>query len=133
MYRVLGIYLVLLLTTILKVKSSMNLLYEDDSLRTWNITLVPGEKLPMYTFENDYHFVVTKPSLIEIYNSTDDKLFKFQAEGTLGMKVVGDYYEPVSSEVKFPAKITRTCSIKNVGNDIYQEILFEKKKKKDEL
>jgi len=103
-------------------------IYEDNNVRIWNFTLAPGEMTSMHSHDNDYHFVSIAPSQLEVYGEAGDRLFDFRAEGVFGFKVEGAYLEPVGA--KFPVKVPRVHSAKNIGNSTYYEILYETKKPK---
>jgi hypothetical protein len=45
-------------------------IYEDDTVRVWNLTLVPGETMTNYMHSHDcfdYHFVAIQPTQLEVY------------------------------------------------------------------
>ena len=50
----------------------------------------------------------------------------FRAEGTLGFELVGDFLV-AKNNVELPFKVPRVHAAKNIGEDTYNEILFEHK------
>ena len=104
-----------------------NVIYEDDDVRIWNFTLAPGEMTSMHRHDHDYHFVVIKPTTLEVFGEDGSRLFDFWAEDTLGFKVVGDFLE-VQNGIDLPP-VPRVHAAKNIGTEIYYEILFETKPK----
>lgn len=104
-------------------------IYEDERVRVWNFTLAPGEMTSMHRHENDYHFVAIQPSQLQVWGEDGTILFEFRAEGTLGFKIEGEYLLPVSENVQLPYIVPRTHAAKNIGPNMYHEILFESKAK----
>ena len=109
-------------------------IYEDDVVKVWNFTLAPGETTSMHRHGCDYHFVAIEPTELEVFSETGERLFSFQAKGTLGFKIVGDNLEqlrptgvPVSEFI--PIRVPRTHAARNIGPYAYYEILYESKLK----
>lgn len=102
-----------------------SVIYEDDSVRVWNFTLAPGEMTSMHRHDYDYHFVAIKPTQLEVYGEDGSRLFDFRAEGVLGFKLVGDFLEPIGIDLPWP--VPSVHAAKNIGDDVYHEILFESK------
>lgn len=102
-------------------------IYEDERVRVWNFTLNPGEMTSMHRHDHDYHFVAVQPTQLEVWGEDGTVLFDFRAEGTLGFKVVGDYLHPIAENVRLPYLVPRTHAAKNIGPNVYNEILFESK------
>jgi hypothetical protein len=102
-----------------------SVIYEDDTVRVWNLTLAPSEMTSMHSHDYDYHFVAIKPTQLEVYGEDGSRLFDFRAEGALGFKLVGDFLEPIGIELPWP--VPRVHAAKNIGHDDYYEILFESK------
>jgi hypothetical protein len=102
-----------------------NVIYEDDTVRVWNFTLGPGEMTSMHRHDNDYRFVVIKPSQLQVWSQSGNALYDFRAEGVMGFKLKGDFLEPIG--IKFPHPVPRTHAAKNIGDSVYNEILFETK------
>jgi hypothetical protein len=58
-------------------------IYEDDTVRVWNLTLVPGETMTNYMRSHDcydYPFVAIQPTQLEVYGEDGSRLFDFRAE-----------------------------------------------------
>lgn len=102
-------------------------LYEDDRVRVWNFTLAPGQMTSMHRHDYDYHFIAIKPTQLEVWGENGSALFNFRAEGTIGFKVEGDYLVPISKDIQLPHAVPRVHAAKNIGNEMYYEILFESK------
>ena len=56
-----------------------------------NFTLSPGEMTSMHRHDFDYHFVVLKPTQLEVWGENRERLFDFRAEGTIGFQLKGDF------------------------------------------
>jgi hypothetical protein len=102
-----------------------NVIYEDDLVRVWNLTLASGEITSMHAHDFAYHFVAIKPTQLEVYGANGDRLFDFRAEGVLGFKVIGEFLVPQNIELPWP--VPRIHAAKNIGNETYYEILYESK------
>jgi len=103
-----------------------HVIYEDDFTRVWNFTLLPGEMTSMHRHDFDYTFLAVVPTRLAVWGNHGDYLFTFDAKGSLSFTVQGDYLEP-SADTKLPWKVPRTHVARNVGNDVYRELLFESK------
>jgi quercetin dioxygenase-like cupin family protein len=106
-------------------------IYEDASVRIWNFTLAPGEMTSMHEHRCNYHFVALQPSILEVFVTSGESLFSFEAKGVLGFKIVGDelvQVEPKDPAADFvPIRAPRVHSARNIGHTIYNELLFESK------
>ena len=98
---------------------------ENKYHRVWNFTLQPGEMTSMHRHDYDYSFVAVKPSQLEVFGEDGKRLFDFWAVEA-DLKINGDYLEPVG-DVKLPYKVPRIHSARNIGSNVYHEILFENK------
>jgi hypothetical protein len=78
----------------------------------------------LHRHEYDYHFVVLSPSQLEVTGENGIKLFDFRAEGTFGLRLVGDKLVPhVGSMGAIPA----VHAVKNIGDQLFHEYVFESK------
>ena len=102
-----------------------SVIFEDESVRIWNFTLAPGESTSLHRHDYDYHFVAIAPTQLKVWGEDGSRLFDFRAEGVLAFNVVGDYLEPVGIELPF--KVPRVHVAKNIGDSVYNEIIFESK------
>jgi hypothetical protein len=100
-------------------------IYEDEGVRVWNFTLAAGATTSMHRHDYDYHFVVIKPTQLEVWGENGDRLFDFRAEGVMGFKLIDELLVPQNHPLPFP--VPRTHAAKNIGPDDYYEILFEHK------
>ena len=98
---------------------------ENKYHRVWNFTLQPGEMTSMHRHDYDYSFVAVKPSRLEVFGEDGTRLFDFWAVEA-DLKINGDYLEPVGN-VKLPYKVPRIHSARNIGQNVYHELLFENK------
>ena len=98
---------------------------ENESQRIWNFTLKPGEMTSMHRHDFDYSFIAIKPSRLEVFGEDGQRLFDFWATEA-SLKINGDYLEPTGDE-KLPYKVPRVHAARNIGTDVYHEILFESK------
>lgn len=107
------------------------IIYEDDLVRIWNFTLAPGEMTSMHKHMCDYHFVAIQPTELEVYSESGARLFSFQAQGSLGFRIVDDdlvQNRPIGSNEDFvPIRAPRVHAARNIGSAIYNEILYERK------
>mmetsp|Transcript_96304 Transcript_96304/g.171090 ORF Transcript_96304/g.171090 Transcript_96304/m.171090 type:complete len:184 (-) Transcript_96304:59-610(-) len=103
-----------------------HVIYEDDFTRVWNFTLLPGEMTSMHRHDYDYTFLAVVPTRLAVWGSTGDYLFSFDAKGSLSFSVNGAYLEP-SADTKLPWQVPRIHVARNVGKDVYRELLFESK------
>ncbi|KAJ1417922.1 hypothetical protein B484DRAFT_400648 [Ochromonadaceae sp. CCMP2298] len=101
-------------------------IYEDEKVRVWNFTLAPGEMTSMHRHDYDYHFVAIKPTQLEVWGETGERLFDFRAEGTLGFTLEGEFLVPAKG-VNLPFAVPRIHAAKNIGPEDYHEIIFESK------
>ena len=108
-----------------------DLIYEDAVSRIWNFTLLPGEMTSMHSHDCNYHFVALRPTTLEVYGASGGKLFSFLAAGTMGFQVIGDELvqnTPSPQPIDYQRiRVPRIHAAKNIGQDIYQEILIESK------
>ena len=79
----------------------------------------------MHRHDYDYHFVVLKPTQLEVWGENNERLFDFRAEGTIGFKIKDNLLQPINVELPHP--VPRIHSAKNIGMTTYHEILFESK------
>jgi len=98
---------------------------ENKYHRVWNFTLQPGEMTSMHRHDYDYSFVAVKPSRLEVFGEDGTRLFDFWAVEA-DLKINGDYLEPVG-DIKLPYKVPRIHSARNIGPNVYHELLFENK------
>ena len=98
---------------------------ENKYHRVWNFTLQPDEMTSMHRHDYDYSFVAVKPSRLEVFGEDGERLFDFWAVEA-DLKINGDYLEPVG-DIKLPYKVPRIHSARNIGPNVYHELLFENK------
>lgn len=107
-------------------------IYEDERVRVWNFTLAPNESTSLHRHDCDYHFVALQPSTLEVFGANGERLFDFLATGTLGFKLDGDelvQLPPSSADASFtPIRVPRTHTARNIGSNIYRELLFESRR-----
>ena len=99
-----------------------------DQIAVWNFTLIPNEFTILHTHVRDYYFVVTQPSVLEVYNYNCEALFNFTSDlGVMGFKLKEDELIPIDKDIILQYVLPKTHAAKNVGNNIYNEILIELK------
>lgn len=64
---------------------------------------------------------------LEVYLEDGSRSFSFIAEGTMGFRIVGDNLVQIGAAEKPPIVVPRTHAARNIGNDTYNEVLFESK------
>ena len=102
-----------------------HVILEDELQRVWNFTLLPGQMTSMHRHDFDYSFVAVTPSRLEVFGEDGERLFDFWATGA-AFRVVGDFLEPTGGAT-LPWKVPRVHAARNIGTNIYHEILFENK------
>ena len=102
-----------------------HVILEDELQRVWNFTLLPGQMTSMHRHDYDYSFVAVSPSRLEVFGEGGERLFDFWATGA-AFKVVGDFLEPTGGAT-LPWKVPRVHAARNIGTNVYHEILFENK------
>ena len=108
-----------------------DVIYEDHLIRMWNFTLAPGEMTSLHRHDYDYHFVVINPTQLEVYDEKGKVLFDFRAEGTIGFTINGDFLDPIN--IKLPYPVPRIHAARNIGPNVYYEILFESKPRSSQI
>ena len=78
----------------------------------------------MHRHDNDYHFVAISQTQLEVYGEDGSRLFDFRAQGAMGFKLKGDFLEPIGVDLP---PVPRVHAAKNIGDTVYNEILFESK------
>ena len=102
------------------------MVYEDASVRVWEMYLAPGESTGVHTHRNDFMFLVVDPSVIEIRNGEGSLLVhnEMTAGEVLSFRLDGDELVDVTGG---HPPISNTHQARNVGNRTYREVLVEKK------
>merc|ERR1712060_875786 len=80
----------------------------------------------MHIHNYDYSFLAYEPTTLAVWGESGDYLFSFEAKGTLSFSVKDELLEPAPG-VKLPWKVPRIHAAKNVGPNVYRELLFESK------
>ena len=101
-------------------------IFEDQFVRIWNFTLAPGQMTSMHRHMCNYYFVAVTSTELEVYLENGERSFSFHATGTLGFRIEGDNLVQTGVENN-TIVVPRTHAARNIGNNTYQEILFESK------
>ena len=105
-----------------------NILYEDNDVRIWNLTLEPGQMTSMHRHDCDCHIVTISSSTIEVWDSFGNNVFTTSPIGVAGFRLEGDIMTQIDvydDALTFP----RINAAKNIGNATLKQILYESKTK----
>jgi len=86
-------------------------LFENDRIRVWEMTLAIGEGSGMHQHEHDYVLVYVTPSKIEFRQPSEAPVYLSCADGFVQYNVVGQQ--------------GMIHEIKNVGEETHRQILVE--------
>ena len=97
--------------------------FEDERVVVWYLDLEPGEHGALHTHEWDYAARVVSGSTLEVYGPDDELLYRVdRAPGdAITFRVVGDQVLSESQSSPIPA----THSVRNVGAQVFSEVLIE--------
>ena len=100
--------------------------FEDEKIKVWELTLAPGEQTAVHTHEMDYVFYVIDGSSLEIFDADNQPLgtFDYKDGDVLPLRLEGDTLFIVGDE---SLSVPATHSARNAGNTPYREILVETK------
>ena len=100
--------------------------FEDDKIKVWELTLEPGEKTEVHTHEMDYIFYVINGSSLEIFDANDSQIgtFDYSDGDVWPLRLEGDGLVVVGNE---SLRVPATHAARNAGDKPYREILIEKK------
>ena len=103
------------------------IVFEDSSVKVWNFTLGPGETTSMHRHECGYHFLAVTSSDLEVWGENGEMLMTITptAGEVIGFTLEGE--ELVQTASENPIRIPRTHAARNVGQHIFNELLFEYK------
>jgi quercetin dioxygenase-like cupin family protein len=103
------------------------IIFEDSSVTVWNFTLGPGETTSMHRHECGYHFLAVTSSDLEVWGEYGEMLMTITptAGKVIGFALEGE--ELVQTASENPIRIPRTHAARNVGQHIFNELLFEYK------
>ena len=103
------------------------IIFEDSSVKVWNFTLRPGETTSMHRHECGYHFLAVTSSDLEVWDEHGKMLMTITptAGNVIGFTLEGE--ELVQTASENPIRIPRTHAARNVGQHIFNELLFEYK------
>lgn len=87
-------------------------LFENDNIRIWSMTLEPGESSPYHRHLHDYFYIYTTPSHITAHYPDDSEIARGYQEGFVNYSVVGDGIEH---------------HITNTGDERHNQIIIELK------
>jgi len=90
-------------------------LFEDEKVRIWEMTLAPGEHSDLHHHAHDYYLVIFSGDLVAGVTPQGDPVEPFLAQVPKG-----------GNTVAIPAGGTEWAV--NVGNETYHEILIELKR-----
>ena len=69
------------------------LLFENDRVRVWSMTLAPGESCEYHRHENDYVYCYTTPSRISVHRNGEEGVVREYDEHYVQYTAVGDGIE----------------------------------------
>ena len=101
--------------------------FEDDRVIVWHLDLEPGEQGDRHTHKLDYVVRVLSGSTLEVSGPTGELLdtVKLEAGGAVAFQVEGN--QIVSDRPGYPV-VPTTHSARNIGPNIFREVLIEFKK-----
>lgn len=102
-------------------------IYEDATVRVWNMTLAVGETTSMHRHKCGYHFLAVTSSELEVWTESGLRLMTITPKvgEVLGFSIEGDSLVQTASSD--PIRIPRTHAARNIGPNAFTEILFESK------
>jgi hypothetical protein len=102
-------------------------IYEDATVRVWNMTLAVGETTSMHRHKCGYHFLAVTSSELEVWTESGLRLMTITPKvgEVLGFSIEGDSLVQTASSD--PIRIPRTHAARNIGPNTFTEILFESK------
>ena len=93
----------------------------------WHLDLEPGEEGQLHTHTLDYVARIVSGSTVEVLNSQGESLYTVDREPgeAITFRIVGDQ---IVSDSPGSRPIPTTHSARNVGKQIFQEVLIEFKR-----
>lgn len=98
--------------------------FEDERVIVWHLDLQPGEQGERHTHHLDYVVRILSGSTLEVCGPDGELLdtVELEAGGAVSFKVEGDVI--VADRPGYPA-VPRTHSARNVGDQVFREVLVE--------
>ena len=120
-------------------------IFEDASIKIWQLTINPGEMTPMHKHNCDYAFTVLTPMELELFlpsaaSSSDEHhppqpppppylSFTFFANNTMSFSVEGPDLVQIAPPPAVPLRFSRLHAARNPNSTPFREILIELKNK----
>jgi beta-alanine degradation protein BauB len=100
------------------------IVFEDDQIIVWHLSLEPGEQGGLHTHALDYVVRIISGSTIEVTNAEGEELYTVEVEtgGIVNFRIDGDQ---VVSDRPGQASIPATHRARNVGSHTFREVLIE--------